>query len=322
MDRDDYEDLGPHDVRVQIGVGPEEEFIHLHKCVLVKHSGFFAALLSKRWPKGKCSDGKPLILLGVKDDGETPATPTKAPRSETPDKNIAASSSKQNVSAADEAPLEEAGTQDASNAATQGTANGSNDEVTSSGQNEEEHDEDDDEEEEEELEEESEYYRGVLRTKYNAYSMALDLMYDENYRSIVDSVAVALDLLEVAAELQYDELIQYCCTFLEASRWSEEELTRIQDAIRPLQLPAAKELLQRAEPVSGSNCIGTLKVAFLSALEHDKDYLRGEVLDDYELAEFEGECKKVWNHDTSRRNSYDFSHLKTFCEQASERTSI
>lgn len=280
-EREENDVWGPHDVRVQIGAqegvdGDDEEFIHLHKAILIKHSGFFAALLSKRWPKGKCSDGKPLIILGVKDEREL-ATPKKNAASDTTEKNVAASSSKPGVAVeGGGSPGEGGAVQEGSNAG--GTEN---EDPTGEGEGQnqiEEEDEEEDEEDEDEEEEESEYYRGVLRTKYNAYSTALSLMYDENYRSRVDSVSVALDLLEVAAELQYDALIEYCCTFLEASRWSEEELTRIQESIRPLQLPAAKELLERAEPVSGSNCIGTLKVAFLSALEQDKDYLRGRAV--------------------------------------------
>ncbi|GBG62906.1 hypothetical protein CBR_g34278 [Chara braunii] len=83
-----------------------------------------------------------------------------------------------------------------------------------------------------------------------AYIQTLRLLYAKDFNGIFKSVQGALAILEVAAELLYDECVAACIRYLEAVPWTEEEEAMVVEAMGRLQIDGADDVLARLRPVS------------------------------------------------------------------------
>lgn len=76
----------------------------------------------------------------------------------------------------------------------------------------------------------------------------LQLLYTDDFSSVINSVTVALDLLPVALELLFEDCVKACVKFIEAVPWTEEEETRVIEVIPLLREEESRELLSRFSP--------------------------------------------------------------------------
>ncbi|GAY57309.1 hypothetical protein CUMW_178430 [Citrus unshiu] len=96
---------------------------------------------------------------------------------------------------------------------------------------------------------------GVSSNKPNSIAdhlAVLQLLYTDDFSSVINSVSVALDLLPVALEFLFEDCVKACVKFIEAVPWTEEEETRVIEVIPLLREEESKELLSRFSP--NENC--------------------------------------------------------------------
>lgn len=89
---------------------------------------------------------------------------------------------------------------------------------------------------------------GVSATRPNSISnhvAVLKLLYAEDFSSFIDNVTTALDLLAVALELLFEDLVKACVRFIEAVPWTDEEEKRVIETIPLLREEESRELLAR-----------------------------------------------------------------------------
>lgn len=89
---------------------------------------------------------------------------------------------------------------------------------------------------------------GVSASKPNSISnhiTVLELLYTDDFSSIIDNATTALDLLAVALELLFEDLIKACVRFIEAVPWTDEEEKRVIETIPLLREEESRELLAR-----------------------------------------------------------------------------
>ncbi|KAK4757236.1 hypothetical protein SAY87_007363 [Trapa incisa] len=89
-------------------------------------------------------------------------------------------------------------------------------------------------------------YVDVIRLLYTANS-------GDDLCAFIDSTSSALDLLPVAMELLFEDLIRSCVRFLEAVPWTEEEEARVISLVPLLTAEECRDLLARVSP-SGNSC--------------------------------------------------------------------
>ncbi|XAR72813.1 hypothetical protein NMG60_11019581 [Bertholletia excelsa] len=78
--------------------------------------------------------------------------------------------------------------------------------------------------------------------------VVLQLLYSDDFSSVINSVSTALSILPVALELLFEDCVKYCVQFLEAVSWSEEEENRILSLVPFLKDEESQELLARVSP--------------------------------------------------------------------------
>ncbi|KAJ4716507.1 BTB/POZ domain-containing protein [Melia azedarach] len=111
---------------------------------------------------------------------------------------------------------------------------------------------------------------GVSSNKPNSISdhlTVLQLLYTEDFSSVINTVSVALDLLPVALELLFEDCVKACVKFIEAVPWTEEEETRVIEIIPLLREEESKELLSRVSPTDNS-CENMLHGLILAAIHN------------------------------------------------------
>lgn len=105
----------------------------------------------------------------------------------------------------------------------------------------------------------------------DAYVAVLRLLYTadagEDLSAAIDSASAALDLLPVAMELLFEDLIRSCVRFLEAVPWTEEEEARVISLVPFLAADECPDLLARVSP-SGNSCEEMLHGLILTAIHN------------------------------------------------------
>ncbi|XP_044487987.1 BTB/POZ domain-containing protein At1g63850-like [Mangifera indica] len=89
---------------------------------------------------------------------------------------------------------------------------------------------------------------GVSSTKPSPISdhvKVIQLLYTDDFSSVINTVTTALDLLPVALELLFEDCIKACIKFIEAVPWTEEEEKRVIEIIPLLREEESRELLPR-----------------------------------------------------------------------------
>ncbi|XP_031282785.1 BTB/POZ domain-containing protein At1g63850-like [Pistacia vera] len=89
---------------------------------------------------------------------------------------------------------------------------------------------------------------GVSSTKPSSISdheTVMQLLYTDDFSSVINSVTVALDLLLVALQLLFEDCVKACIKFIEAVPWTEEEEKRVIEIIPLLREEESRELLSR-----------------------------------------------------------------------------
>ncbi|KAK3195506.1 hypothetical protein Dsin_026816 [Dipteronia sinensis] len=89
---------------------------------------------------------------------------------------------------------------------------------------------------------------GVSANKPNSISnheTVLELLYTDNFSSVINNVSTALDLLPVALELLFEDCVKACVRFIEAVPWTDEEEKRVIETIPFLREEESRELLSR-----------------------------------------------------------------------------
>jgi hypothetical protein len=76
----------------------------------------------------------------------------------------------------------------------------------------------------------------------------LQLLYTNDYSSVVDCASTALMLLPVALELLFEDCVRACVRFLEAVPWTEEEEKIVLSLIPSLSDDESRDLLARVSP--------------------------------------------------------------------------
>ncbi|XP_078171225.1 BTB/POZ domain-containing protein At3g05675-like [Carex rostrata] len=87
------------------------------------------------------------------------------------------------------------------------------------------------------------------RRHFDGHVSVIRLLHTLDFASCVRSPTDALDLLPVALELLFDDLIRYCLRFLDTVPWTEEEEKHVLTMVPMLQLHESKDLLSRIFPV-------------------------------------------------------------------------
>ncbi|CAN0909883.1 BTB/POZ domain-containing protein At1g63850 [Linum grandiflorum] len=82
----------------------------------------------------------------------------------------------------------------------------------------------------------------------------LELLYTNDFPSVITSVSAALDLLPVALELLFEDCVSNCVRFLEAVPWNEEEERRVLQLVPFLSEDESKDLLARLSPAKEDSC--------------------------------------------------------------------
>ncbi|KAJ4762617.1 BTB/POZ domain-containing protein [Rhynchospora pubera] len=86
------------------------------------------------------------------------------------------------------------------------------------------------------------------RRPFDGHVAVIRLLHTLDFASSVHSPTDALDLLPIASELLFDDLIRYCLRFLDAVPWTEEEEKLVLALVPMLQLHESKDLLSRIFP--------------------------------------------------------------------------
>ncbi|XVF45272.1 hypothetical protein PTKIN_Ptkin02bG0192200 [Pterospermum kingtungense] len=96
----------------------------------------------------------------------------------------------------------------------------------------------------------------------------LQLLYTNDFATVIDSASTALDILPVALELLFEDCIKSCVKFLEAVPWSEEEEKRVLSLIPFLREEESKELLARVTLGKDDSCEEMLHGLILAAIHN------------------------------------------------------
>ncbi|OWM87264.1 BTB/POZ domain-containing protein At1g63850-like [Punica granatum] len=106
----------------------------------------------------------------------------------------------------------------------------------------------------------------------DAYVAVLRLLYaadaGDDLSASIGSASSALDLLPVALELLFEDLIRSCVRFLEAVPWTEEEEARVISLVPLLGADESRDLLARVSPSSGNSCEEMLHGLILTAIHN------------------------------------------------------
>ncbi|XP_043710992.1 BTB/POZ domain-containing protein At1g63850-like isoform X2 [Telopea speciosissima] len=87
---------------------------------------------------------------------------------------------------------------------------------------------------------------------FNNHLTVLQLLYTNNFSTIIDSVSTALSILPVALELLFEDCVKACVRFLEAVPWSEEEEKKVLAFVPLLKQEESQELLARVSPTNSA----------------------------------------------------------------------
>lgn len=90
-------------------------------------------------------------------------------------------------------------------------------------------------------------------TSLQSYKTVLQLLYTPDLSNSIDSVSTALDLLPIALELLFEDLVKSCVTFLESVPWTEAEEQRVLSIVPLLKQDESQELLSRLSPPTESD---------------------------------------------------------------------
>ncbi|XVE93217.1 hypothetical protein REPUB_Repub01dG0171400 [Reevesia pubescens] len=96
----------------------------------------------------------------------------------------------------------------------------------------------------------------------------LQLLYTNDFATVIDSASTALEILPVALELLFEDCVKSCVKFLEAVPWSEEEEKRVLSLIPFLLEDESKELLARVSPGKDDSCEEMLHGLILAAIHN------------------------------------------------------
>ncbi|KAJ6766088.1 hypothetical protein OIU79_022119 [Salix purpurea] len=107
---------------------------------------------------------------------------------------------------------------------------------------------------------------GVAPGSIEVHLSVLELLYTNDFTNVINSAAVALDILPVALKLFFDECADYCVKYLEAVPWSEEEEKRVINLIPYLREEESEELLARISPPKYDSCEEMLHGLILAAI--------------------------------------------------------
>ncbi|KAB5561319.1 hypothetical protein DKX38_006276 [Salix brachista] len=107
---------------------------------------------------------------------------------------------------------------------------------------------------------------GVAPGSIEVHLSVLELLYTNDFTNVINSAAVALDILPVALKLLFDECADYCVKYLEAVPWSEEEEKRVINLIPYLREEESEELLARISPPKYDSCEEMLHGLILAAI--------------------------------------------------------
>ncbi|XWS62800.1 hypothetical protein CRYUN_Cryun06bG0041600 [Craigia yunnanensis] len=94
----------------------------------------------------------------------------------------------------------------------------------------------------------------------------LQLLYTNDFATVIDSASSALEILPVALELLFEDCVKSCVKFLEAVPWSEEDEKRVLSLIPFLREEESKELLARVSPGEDDSCEEMLHGLILVAI--------------------------------------------------------
>ncbi|XP_065626826.1 BTB/POZ domain-containing protein At3g05675-like [Quercus suber] len=78
-----------------------------------------------------------------------------------------------------------------------------------------------------------------------SYITVFELLYTPDLSNSIDSVSTALDLLPIALELLFEDLVKSCVTYLESVPWTEAEEQRVLSIVPFLKQDESQELLSR-----------------------------------------------------------------------------
>ncbi|XP_065856442.1 BTB/POZ domain-containing protein At3g05675-like [Euphorbia lathyris] len=96
----------------------------------------------------------------------------------------------------------------------------------------------------------------------------LELLYTDDFSTVINSASTALDILPVALELLFEDCVRNCVKFLEAVPWSEEEEKRVLKLVPLLSQEESEELLDRLLPGKDDSCEEMLHGLILSAIHN------------------------------------------------------
>ncbi|XP_047308649.1 BTB/POZ domain-containing protein At3g05675-like [Impatiens glandulifera] len=96
----------------------------------------------------------------------------------------------------------------------------------------------------------------------------LELLYTNDFTSVIDSVSVALSILPVALKLLFEDCVKSCVRFLEAVSWSDEEEKRVLSFLPLLREEESRELLGRVLPLRNDSCEEMLHGLIVTAINN------------------------------------------------------
>ncbi|XP_022746939.1 BTB/POZ domain-containing protein At1g63850-like [Durio zibethinus] len=96
----------------------------------------------------------------------------------------------------------------------------------------------------------------------------LQLLYTNDFATVIDSASTALEILPVALELLFEDCVKSCVQFLEAVPWSDEEEKRVLRLIPLLREEESKELLARVSPGKDDSCEEMLHGLIIAAIHN------------------------------------------------------
>ncbi|WCJ33891.1 BTB/POZ domain-containing protein [Euphorbia peplus] len=99
----------------------------------------------------------------------------------------------------------------------------------------------------------------------------LELLYTDDFSTVINSVSMALDVLPVALELLFEDCVKVCVKFLEAVPWTEEEEKRVITLVPLLSQEESEELLARLLPGKDDSCEEMLHGLILSAIHNHQN---------------------------------------------------
>ncbi|KAF5951648.1 hypothetical protein HYC85_009592 [Camellia sinensis] len=96
----------------------------------------------------------------------------------------------------------------------------------------------------------------------------LQLLYTNDFSTVIDCVSTALLILPVALELLFEDCVRSCVRFLEAVPWTEEEEKMILSFVPFLRDEESKELLARVSPAKNDSSVEMLHGLILTAIHN------------------------------------------------------